>query len=218
MSKEDQETRGLSIQAIHRLPYYLQYLRELARQGTETISAPAVAAHFRLSEIQVRKDFAAVSTNGGKPRSGFPVHGLIEDMEHVLGYGNPNEAVLVGVGSLGQALLCYSGFAEYGLEIIAAFDQDPARIGTEIQGKHILPADKITDICRRMNVPMGIITVPASQAQSVCDQLVEGGVRGIWNFAPVHLSAPENVLVQNENMAASLALLSKHLYRDEGEE
>ena len=104
------------------------------------------------------------------------------------------------------------------MEIIAAFDCDPAKIGTEIHSKHILPADKITDLCRRMKVPMGIITVPASQAQLICNALVEGGVRGIWNFAPVHLSAPEHVLVQNENMAASLALLSKHLYRDTGEE
>ena len=218
MVRENQASWGLSIQAIHRLPYYLQYLRQLAQQGTETISAPAVAAHFQLSEIQVRKDFAAVSTNAGKPRSGFPVHGLIRDMEQFLGYGNMNEAVLVGAGSLGQALMCCGGFTDYGLEIIAAFDCDPAKIGTEIHGKHILPADKITDLCRRMKVPMGIITVPASQAQLICNALVEGGVRGIWNFAPVHLSAPEHVLVQNENMAASLALLSKHLYRDTGEE
>lgn len=218
MARENQEARGLSIQAIHRLPYYLQYLRQLEQDGTETISAPAVAAHFRLNEIQVRKDFAAVSTNAGKPRAGFPVHGLIRDMEQFLGYGNVNEAVLVGVGSLGQALMCYGGFADYGLEIIAAFDSDPGKIGTEVHGKHVLPASKITDLCRRMNVPMGIITVPASQAQRVCDALVEGGVRGIWNFAPVHLSAPAHVLVQNENMAASLALLSKHLCKEEGEE
>ena len=108
-------------------------------------------------------------------------------------------------------MLSYKGFEQYGLDIVMAFDADESLAGQQICGKHIFPPSQLSDMCRRMNIHIGIITVPASQAQVVCDQLVAGGVLAIWNFAPLHLSAPERILVQNENMAASLAVLSKHL-------
>lgn len=208
---KEKTPQGLSVQAIQRLPYYLVHLRELDKQGVDTISAPAMASHFGFHEIQVRKDLAAVSSRSGRPRAGFVVKDLIWDMEDFLGYHNTNEAVLVGVGHLGRALLSYSGFKNKGLSIVAAFDQDENLIGTKIGDKLVLSPDKISDLCSRLNIHIGIITVPASEAQTVCNQLVAGGVRGIWNFAPIHLSVPDHVLVQNENMAASLALLSKHL-------
>ena len=128
-----------------------------------------------------------------------------------MGYHDVDSAVLVGAGSLGNALLSYKGFGSYGLDIVAAFDSDDDIIGKEICGKKVLPVDKLSEMCRRLNIHIGIIAVPESQAQTVCDQLVAGGVLAIWNFAPVHLSVPKNILVQNENMAASLAILSKHL-------
>lgn len=211
MNMKEKAPQGLSVQAIQRLPYYLEHLRDLDSQGVETISAPAMASHFAFHEIQIRKDLAAVSSTSGRPRAGFVVKDLIWDMEQYLGYHNTNEAVLVGVGHLGRALLSYNGFINKGLSIVAAFDQDSSVIGTKIGDKLVLSSDKICDLCNRMNIQIGIITVPANQAQTVCDQLVDGGVRGIWNFAPIHLNVPDHVLVQNENMAASLALLSKHL-------
>jgi redox-sensing transcriptional repressor len=107
--------------------------------------------------------------------------------------------------------LIHEGFKNYGLNIIAAFDTKPDCIGSEINGVKVLPADKISNLCRRMRIHIGIITVPAEQAQIVCDQLVAGGVLAVWNFAPVHLSVPDHILVQNENLAASLAMLSQHL-------
>ena len=124
---------------------------------------------------------------------------------------NNDDAVLIGVGSLGKALLSYNGFEHYGMNIVAAFDISKNIIGNEVGGKKVLHVEKTSEICRRLNIHIGIITVPEETAQIVCDQLVAGGVSAIWNFAPVHLSAPENILIQNENMAASLALLSKHL-------
>lgn len=209
----DQKITGetISIQAFRRLPYYLEYLKGLQAKGFDVVSSPTVAAYFHSSEIQVRKDFASVSSAPGKPRHGFDIPDMIRNIETMLGYHNTNDAVLVGAGSLGHALLSYEGFRDYGLHIVAAFDTDPGLINTEVSRVCILPVDKLSDLCRRLQVHIGIITVPAAGAQQVCDQLIAGGIRAVWNFSPVHLSVPEGILVQNENMAASLALLSRHL-------
>lgn len=201
----------ISIQTFRRLPYYLEYLKGLRAKGIDVVSSPTVAAYFHYSEIQVRKDFAAVASVPGKPRHGFDIPDMICAIETMLGYHNANDAVLVGAGSLGHALLSYGGFRDYGLHIVAAFDTDPGLIGTEISRISILSADKISDLCSRLRIHIGIITVPTASAQQVCDQLIAGGIQAIWNFSPVHLSVPEGILVQNENMAASLALLSRHL-------
>ena len=211
MSTPQQGVVSISRQALQRMPYYLQYLRKLQYSGVSLVAAPAVADALGFGEVQVRKDFAAVSSLKGKPKTGFQIAELISDMERFLGYHNAQQAALVGVGYLGRALLSYKGFEQHGLEIVVAFDSDTALIGQKVSGKHVLAPSQLSDMCRRMNIHIGIITVPASQAQVVCDQLVAGGVLAIWNFAPVHLSAPRHVLVQNENMAASLAVLSKHL-------
>ena len=202
---------GLSIQAFRRLPFYLEYLRALREGGAVAVSAPAVAAHFGFTEVQVRKDFAAVSTLRGKPKLGFDLSELIMAIENSLGYNNADEAVLVGAGSLGHALLSFGGFEEYGLRIAAAFDADPELVGGVVNGVHILPVEKLSGLCRRLGVRIGIIAVPAKEAQIACDQLIAGGVLAIWNFAQTHLSVPDGVIVQNENMAASLALLSRQL-------
>ncbi len=202
---------SMSRQAFLRMPRYLQYLKQLQQKGVTAVAAPSVADALGFGEVQVRKDFAAVSSTQGKPKSGFPVDGLIADMELILGYHDTRQAVLVGVGSLGRALLSYRGFEQYGLSIVMAFDSDEALIGQQICGKHILSPGVLSEMCRRMNIHIGIITAPETQAQVICDQLVAGGILAIWNFAPVHLSAPSHILVQNENMAASLALLSNHL-------
>lgn len=202
---------SISRQALQRMPYYLQALRAARDAGAEIISAPTVAAQLGLNEVQVRKDFASVSDTAGKPKTGFQTSELIAAIERTLGYDNTNDAVLVGAGSLGRALLSYRGFEAYGLSIVAAFDVDPNLTGGEISGKQVLPMSKLATVCHNMNINIGIITVPASQAQGVCDALVASGILAIWNFAPMHLNTPEGILVQNENMAASLAVLSKHL-------
>ncbi len=211
MTREDRMPAPISKQALQRMPYYLQFLKQLKENGVENVAASAIAEHLRLNEVQVRKDLAAVSSTGGKPKSGFLVEELISSMKEFLGYNNSVDAVLVGVGSLGRALLSYRGFESYGLNIVAAFDQSPALVGSKVCGKKILPVEKLGNVCRRMKIHIGIIAVPTQVAQEVCDGLVAGGVLAIWNFAPIHLSTPGEILVHNENMAASLALLSKHL-------
>lgn len=202
--------KAISIQTLQRLPKYLNYLRTLPVAPSSNVSSSTIASALGLNNVQVRKDLACVS-EGGRPKIGYLTSALIEDIESFLGYNNTNSAVIVGAGNLGRALLSYKGFASFGLDIVMAFDSNKDLIGTDVSGKQILPANKLQNLCRRMQIKLGIITVPAAQAQNICDQLVAGGVMAIWNFAPIHLHVPENVLLQNENMACSLALLSKHL-------
>lgn len=203
------EKKELSKSVLKRLPSYLTYLKSLPEDASPYISATALAAALGMGEVQVRKDLAAVS-EGGRPKLGYHREGLIEDIEQFLGYDNPNHAVLVGAGKLGQALLDYVGFDAYGLEILAAFDVAPAMAYTQ-SGKPVMAMDQLEGFCRGNKICMGIITVPASHAQQVCDQMIHSGIRAIWNFAPTHLKVPEHILVQNENMATSLAVLSMHL-------
>lgn len=202
--------KPISTQALQRLPLYLSYLRSLPSDSAANISAKVIADNLSLGEVQVRKDLASIS-NGGKPKIGYMVEELIRDLEQFLGYDNTENAVLVGAGQLGKALLSYSRFKSYGLDIVAAFDIDDSVVGKTQQEKPILPLSKFSDLCRRMKVRIGIITVPAECAQSVCDMMIENGIMAVWNFAPTHLKVTENILVQNENMASSLALLSNHL-------
>lgn len=211
MSDNNAKICTISTQALQRMPYYLQHLKMLKSQGLEVIAAPAIAENLSLNEVQVRKDFAAISTTKGKPKAGFVIKELIDNMEDFLGYHNVNDAVLIGAGSLGKALLSYEGFDNYGMHIVTAFDIDSKLVGSEICGKTILPVDKLSEMCKRMNIHIGIIAVPEDHAQAVCDQLIDGGILGIWNFAPIYLSTSKDIIVQNENMAVSLALLSKRL-------
>lgn len=201
-------TPNISKHTLQRLPMYLSYIQGLPEDAPKNISATTIAEALQLNDVQVRKDLASVSSSG-KPKVGYNVKDLIAELGAFLGYNDIDNAVIVGAGSLGKALLNYSGFKAYGLNIIAAFDlcEEP----TEFQGKTVFPIAQLGSFCRKVNVHIGIITVPASSAQEICDLLVESGIRAIWNFAPVHLVVPDGILVQNENMASSLALLSNHL-------
>lgn len=202
--------KEISRATLKRLPTYLSYLKALPSEASANISATALAAGLHMGEVQVRKDLALVS-DGGRPKIGYNREHMIADIENFLGYGNSNDAVLIGAGKLGRALLGYGGFAEYGLNIVAAFDANDTLIGTTNGGKPIMHLSRLGEVCQRYKIKIGIITVPAEYAQGVCDLLIENGILAIWNFAPKHLNVPDGILVQNENMAASLALLCKHL-------
>jgi len=202
--------RSVSQQTLQRLPLYLSYLKSLMPDLPPNISAGSIAQALGFGEVQVRKDLAAVSS-GGRPKLGFVTADLMADVKHYLGCDNIDDAVLVGAGKLGKALLAYEGFFEYGLDIVAAFDSDPNVRGNSISGKRIYSVEDLRGFCMENNIRIGLITVPADKAQPVCDRLVEAGILAIWNFAPVHLKSPDPILIRNENLAASLAILSKHL-------
>ena len=201
-------SQSVSIHTMKRLPTYLNYLKSLDED--RNVSSTEIAKALGLNDVQVRKDLSAV-TSGGRPRVGYSVKSLIADLKEFLGYNAINEAVLIGAGNLGRALMSYRGFEEYGLRIVAGFDLCSQSVELDSVTKPILPLEELPSFCRANGIRIGIVTTPAKAAQGACDLLIESGIKAVWNFAPAHVSVPEGVLVQNENMASSLALLSKHL-------
>ena len=202
---------GLSVATLRRMPSYLRYLKILRSQGVKNVSSVAIATEIGLNPVQVKKDISYATKVPGKPKIGFVVEELIDNIEDFLGCYNIKEAVLVGVGKLGRTLLSYNGFSNYGLNIVAAFDSNAELWGIDVNGKKIYPIEKLSDIIVSSGAKMGIITVPKASAQSVCDMLVGAGVKGIWNFAATHLNVPDDVALKNEDLAASLAILSQQL-------
>ena len=195
---------------LGRLPRYLQYLKSLPTVKGGTISATAIAKGLSLGDVQVRKDLAAVS-GAGKPKIGYERDKLICDLERHLGYEHLTNAVLVGAGKLGCALLDYDGFEDFGVRIVAGFDCNERVLQIGMTAKEILPIKDISAYCKEHNVKLGIITVGQGSAQDVCDTLVASGIEAIWNFAPCTLKVPSGVLLKQENMALSLAYLNNQI-------
>lgn len=200
------EKTSVSKAALGRFPEYLKVLRELPPETVPHISATAIAQKLSLGEVQVRKDLAAVS-GAGKPKLGYVTAELIERLEEILGCNHRTKAVLVGAGKLGRALLQYNEFQKYGIEIVTAFDSNEQVLS--LNGKtQILPMNRFEAFCKAQNIRLGIITVGEGSAQTVCDQMVQSGISAIWNFAPCKLNVPAGILLQNENLALSLAHLN----------
>lgn len=202
--------RANPVPSVRRLPLYLRILKQLRARGREVVSCTYIAHETGLVNTQVRKDLAMTGIVG-RPKVGYDVPALIAAIERFLGWNNTSDAFVVGAGSLGQALLGYEGFQEYGLNILAGFDLDPFKIGTTVHGKEIFALDKLPDLVSRLHVQIGIVTVPAKAAQDVANLLVLSGIRAIWNYAPATLEVPESVIVENMNLSASLAVLSSRL-------
>ena len=195
---------------LRRLPLYHRFLKQVQDEGREGVSCTHIGQALGLDPTQVRKDIEATGAVG-RPKVGYVVRELVDSIEKFLGWDNITEAFLIGAGSLGAALLGYGRFQQCGLNIVAAFDTDPKKIGQKIHDRHILPLKKLPNLMQRMHIHIGIITVPAAVAQEVANLLVDGGVRAIWNFAPLRLKVPDSVIVHNEDLYCSLAALSQKL-------
>ncbi|WP_028318922.1 redox-sensing transcriptional repressor Rex [Desulfobulbus elongatus] len=204
--------RSIPEPTLRRLPLYYRLLKQLRDGGRTGVSCTMIGTELKLDPTQIRKDIEMTGTVG-RPKIGYDVHDLICAIERFLGWDNTIEAFLVGAGSLGEALMGYAGFAECGLQIVAAFDVDPNKCHRVIHDKHVRHVSKLPNLMRRMKVRFGIITVPASEAQQAANLLVEGGVLAIWNFAPAKIEVPERVLVTNEDLYCSLAVLSQKMTR-----
>ena len=191
---------------LGRLPLYLQYLHALPKTPDARISATTIAKDLDLGEVQVRKDLQAVS-GSGRPKIGYDVAELTKQIEDALDIRDCYDCIIAGAGKLGRALLDYGGFVDFGVRVVAAFDPDPDKRGITAEGKEILPLERMPSFCKERAIRIGIITAPRSQAQSVCDLMVESGIQAIWNFAPEKITAPDHVLIHNENLALSLAFL-----------
>lgn len=198
------QNREISRATLGRIPIYLQYLKTLPPQ-IRNISATSIAKELGLGEVQVRKDLGSIS-GVGKPKVGYDAAQLAQSLETYLSCENGG-AVIIGAGKLGRALLDYSGFAGYGLEILAAFDRTVTAEEQSETGKRILPMESLEAFCTEKPVQIGIIAVPAGEAQRVCSRLVQNNIRAIWSFAPCTLDVPPDIAVQYENMALALAHL-----------
>jgi redox-sensing transcriptional repressor len=204
------EVNGIPVPTLRRLPSYLQFIRQLASTGRDVVSCTHIADHLRLDATLVRKD---LQTTGivGKPKVGYYIPALIEAIEHLLGWDNATDAFLVGAGNLGAALLGYEGFREHGLNIVAAFDVNPQKVGLTLHDKQVLHLDHFADLTARMHIHIGIITVPEQYAQEVADLMVLSGIKAIWNFAPTDVRVPPEIIIENVRLSASLAVLSPRL-------
>jgi redox-sensing transcriptional repressor len=196
--------------ALRRLPVYLQLLKSLQERNINEVSTTVFADTLNLDPTQVRKDIAYTGMIG-KPKVGYDVNELIETIESYLNWNNLTDAFLAGTGNLGSAILGYDALKKYGINIVAAFDNDPAKIETKIQGIEVLSIRKLTNLAERMHIKVGILTVPAQAAQEVATHMVDGGIIAIWNFAPVSLSVPKDIIVENAGFSTSLAVLSRKL-------
>ena len=191
---------AISRATMGRLPSYLSYVKSLPID-TVSISAAAIARGLDLGEVQVRKDLSAVC-GAGKPKVGYDAEILSKSIESALGTHSECEAVILGAGKLGMALLGFGGFEEYGITVTHAFD-----INASQSTNRVLPIEELTSYCSLHQVEIGIIAVPPDAAQSAADMLIKSGVKAILCFAAAKLKVPDNVTVQYENMALSLAHL-----------
>lgn len=196
--------------SVRRLPLYLRTLKEFLADGIEQVSCTQISEELGLDSIQVRKDLS-ITGAVGKPKIGYETRALIASIQEFLGWNNVNNAFVIGAGSLGTALLGYSRFEEYGLNILAGFDIDPAKIGTQIHEREILPLSKLPNLVERMHVKIALLTVPGPAAQEIAKTLTAAGIQAILNFTPEKLDVPKDVIVEDVNIAASLAALSNRL-------
>ena len=193
--------------AIYRLSLYLRCLVRLKSNNIRTVSSDALAKVAGVKSTQLRKDltyFGQFGTRG----LGYDVELLAGMISDLLGTNSLQPVVLIGVGNLGLALLSYRGFEREGFEIVAAFDIDPHRGRNKAITQPIYPMEKLRDVIQERSIKMAIVTVPAAAAQEVTNTLVQSLITGILNFAPIVLDVPEDVMVNNVNLAIELENLS----------
>lgn len=209
-SRADSAPVRAPLPSVRRLPLYLRVLNGFKASGRELVSCTHIASELRMDPVQVRKDLA-ITGIVGKPKIGYETEELIDSIEEFLGWKNTSDAFLVGVGNLGTALLGFKAFAGFGLNIIAAFDENPAKIGKRIRGREVLHVNRLLDLAPRMHVHIGVLTVPSEAAQQVADMMVKAGILAIWNFTPTKLEVPPGIIVERADLSTSLAALTSQL-------
>jgi len=193
--------------SIRRLPSYLNIIRHAQSNGDQFISGTVIANELNLEPIQVRKDLAITGIIG-KPKKGYPVNDLVLAIERYLGWNVEHKAVVVGAGNLGSALSGYQEFKNHGLNIIAAFDTDPSKVGSTVHGVPIYPLEKLEEIIPELQAEIAILTVPSPFASSTCDSIVRAGIKSIWNFTNIKLKVPANIIVWREDLSSGYAMLA----------
>lgn len=195
---------------LRRLPWYLSTVKLLKEHGEHYVSSTQIAKDTNIDASQIAKDLSYVNISG-RTRVGYEIDTLIEVLEDFLGFTGIHKAFLFGVGSLGGALLQDSGLSHFGLEIVAAFDINPELVGTTLNGIPIYHSNQFTEMMKEYDVQIGVLTVPIQIAQSVTDQMVDGGLKAVWNFTPFRIRVPEHIVVQNTSLYAHLAVMFNRL-------
>lgn len=193
--------------AVRRLSLYLRQLEDFRRKQQRTISSKQLGESLGLTDAQVRKDLAYFG-QFGHPGIGYKVDDLIARVRHILGTDKIWNVLLVGAGNLGRAMMGYRGFNAKGFNLVAAFDADASKVGRKQNDFVIQPLSELEETIKRLNIRLGIIAVPADHAQEVADRLVEAGIQGLLNFAPVSLTVPPNIALNAVDLAVQLEQLA----------
>ena len=201
-----EKKKNVSMAVIKRMPKYYRYLGELVKNDVDRISSKELGEKIGFTASQIRQDLNNFG-DFGQQGYGYNVKELHNQIGAILGVGKEYNAVLIGAGNIGQAIANYSRFTDIGLGITAIFDANPKLVGMRIRDVEIKDIDELKEYLEENTIDMGILCVPRINAQKVCDVLVNGGVRGIWNFAPIDLHVPETVKVENVHLSESLLTL-----------
>ncbi len=199
---------------LRRLPWYLAYLKLLKDKGEEYVSSTQISKEINVDSSQIAKDLSFINITG-KTRVGYEVSTLVDVLENFLGFTRTHKAFILGAGSLGSALLHDDGLEQYGLRVEAAFDINPNKIGTVINGIPVYHIDQLATMIEEKQVNIGILTVPVDKAQQVADMMIDHGIRAIWNFTPFRIKVPQNIVVQNTSIYAHLAVMFNRLIFEE---
>ena len=201
-----EKKKNVSMAVIKRMPKYYRYLGELVKNDVDRISSKELGEKIGFTASQIRQDLNNFG-DFGQQGYGYNVKELHNQIGAILGVGKEYNAVLIGAGNIGQAIANYSRFTDIGLGITAIFDANPKLVGMRIRDVEIKDIDELKGYLEENHIDMGILCVPRINAQKVCDVLVNGGVKGIWNFAPIDLHVPETVKVENVHLSESLLTL-----------
>ena len=201
-----EKKKNISMAVIKRLPKYHRYLKELMKNDVDRISSKELGEKIGFTASQIRQDLNCFG-DFGQQGYGYNVRELYNQIVSILGLDQNYKTIMVGAGNIGQAIANYASFERLGIELIAIFDVNPKIIGTKIREIEINAESDLKEYLKNNDIAIGIICVPKMNAQRVCDELVSGGIKGIWNFAPVDLSVPDDVKVENVHLSESLSTL-----------
>ncbi|RUT73573.1 redox-sensing transcriptional repressor Rex [Ancylomarina longa] len=213
MIQNSKKMQGVPEPTLRRMPCYLAFAEGLLRKGQQFVSSTQIANYMNIDPTQVTKDLSYTSIVG-KTRVGYEVKAIVDVLSDFLGFSVMDSAFLVGAGSLGSALLHDNGLTHFGLNIVAAFDISPITIGRKINDIEVFHIDQFRDLAQELSVVMGIITVPAENAQTVADLMVAWGIKAIWNFTPARIKVPEDIIVQNTSLYSNLAIIFNKLHTE----
>lgn len=207
MSEESHKIKAILPEpTLRRLPWYLAYVNLLHSHNVEYVSSTQIAKEIKVDASQIAKDLSFLNIKG-KTRIGYEVKRLVHELADFLGFKEEHNAFMVGVGSLGGALIHDSGLSQYGLNIIAGFDIKKEVIGTNICGVPIYDINDMAEVREQTRAEIGILAVPVEHAQEAADKMIACGVKAIWNFTPFRIKAPEHIVIQNTSIYAHLALI-----------